>query len=107
MINARGNKELKKHLSGEKLTQRQMILAKCAECMNYYADGKIDCEIPGCPPYPLSAYGKHPVFKSRASHTMSVEQLKRLARGRIRAKANKVRLDGQEQEKQPQIQDQP
>jgi len=37
---------------------RQMILAKCYECMAYYGDGKIDCKIPLCPLYPLMPFRK-------------------------------------------------
>ncbi len=85
MGNPRGVKELKKHLAEERLTLRQMILAKCADCTNWYADGKEDCKIPDCPLYPLSPYGKHPVFRSRALQPMSIERLKALARSRTRA----------------------
>lgn len=55
-IKARGGNELQKHLMGERLTQRQMILAKCYDCMNGYLDGKLDCEIKECPLYPLMQY---------------------------------------------------
>ncbi|RPI50786.1 MAG: hypothetical protein EHM49_08065 [Deltaproteobacteria bacterium] len=53
---ARGNKELKKYLLGARLTQRQAILAKCADCMGYYLDGRLDCEIEDCPLYPFMPY---------------------------------------------------
>ena len=53
-----GNRYLKKHLQGDRITQRQMILAKCADCMGYYFDGRLDCEMPDCPLYPLMPYGK-------------------------------------------------
>ncbi len=53
---ARGNKELKKHLLGDRLTQRQAILAKCADCMGYYFDGKVDCQLPDCPLYAFMPY---------------------------------------------------
>ena len=58
---ARGNKELKKYLAGESLTQRKAILAKCADCMGYYVDGKLDCQMPDCSLYPFMPYGS---FKS-------------------------------------------
>ncbi len=56
-MKAIGTKELLKYENGEKLTPRQAILAKCAECMVKYADGKVDCSIPECPLYPLMRYG--------------------------------------------------
>ncbi len=53
----RGQKELKKHENGERLTLKQMILAKCCECMGKYIDGRSDCFIPECPLYPKMPYG--------------------------------------------------
>ncbi len=58
---ARGRKELLCHLDGLRLTQRQMILAKCYECMNGYADGKADCLIRSCPLYSLMPFRKRAV----------------------------------------------
>ncbi len=63
---ARGGKELKGHLRGDRLTLRKMALAKCYDCMGRYADGKQDCEMQDCPLYPAMPYQtKIPVFKSR------------------------------------------
>jgi hypothetical protein len=59
-ITARGGKELKKHLSGQKLTQRRMILAKCYDCMGGFIDGKMDCRVSRCPLYPLMPYRDKP-----------------------------------------------
>jgi len=42
---------------GGKLTPKQMILAKCYECMGNYADGKIDCVLTDCSLYPMMPYG--------------------------------------------------
>ncbi len=58
---ARGNKELKKHLLGDRLTQRQAILAKCADCCGYYFDGREDCDIPDCPLYSYMPYRKEKI----------------------------------------------
>lgn len=62
-IKARGSKELKKYLEGGKLTFKQAILAACYFCMNGYVDGKVDCEIEGCPLYPIMPYKNTP-FRS-------------------------------------------
>lgn len=43
---------LRKHLRGEKTTQREAILGKCADCMAYFVDGRYDCENGACPLYP-------------------------------------------------------
>ena len=43
---------LRKHLRGERITQREGILAKCADCMAYFVDGRYDCENSVCPLYP-------------------------------------------------------
>jgi hypothetical protein len=53
---AKGRAEILKHLEGKRLTQRQAILAKCYDCMGYYADGKISCGIPDCPLFPLMPF---------------------------------------------------
>ena len=53
----RGAKELRKHEAGERLTMKQMILAKCYDCRGKYADGKLDCLIPECSLYPMMPYG--------------------------------------------------
>ena len=55
-IGTKDKKYLLRYLSGDKLTPMQTIYAKCYECMGYYADGKIDCEISDCPNYPFMPY---------------------------------------------------
>ena len=57
-MKAKGTKEFNRYQMGDKLTPRQSIIAKCAECMGLYADGKEDCGIPDCPLYPMMPYGK-------------------------------------------------
>jgi hypothetical protein len=44
------------HRAGARLTQRQGILAKCADCMGRYVDGRVDCRVPACPLYPWMPY---------------------------------------------------
>lgn len=55
---AKGKAELAKHDNGKRLTYRQMCLAKCYECCVGYTDGKIDCQISGCPLYHMMPYKK-------------------------------------------------
>lgn len=55
-MKALGVNHLKAHREGKRLTQRQVILAKCAECACEYHDGKADCEIQGCPLHPWQPY---------------------------------------------------
>ena len=62
-MKARGGKELDKYIDGKRLTTKQMILAKCFECMGNYEDGRVDCILPDCPLYPMMPYGK--VWKGR------------------------------------------
>ena len=60
-MNTRGNTLLNKYRSGKKLKFKDSIIAKCADCMNYYADGRYSCSIPGCPLFPFMPYKKkHP-----------------------------------------------
>ena len=53
---ARGKQELIKHLSGQRLTQRQAILAKCFDCCGGYADGRQDCRCTRCSLYPFMPF---------------------------------------------------
>ena len=73
-IMAQGRKELLKHLDGERLTIRQMVLAKCFDCMGYFADGKADCEIPDCSLYPLMPYRKGEKYRSAPARNLTDEQ---------------------------------
>jgi hypothetical protein len=62
------------------LTRKEAMAAKCKDCTCGYADGRGDCEIPGCPLYawmpyraekpkrPISAAQKAALAKLHASH---------------------------------------
>lgn len=75
-MKARGVKELNKHLSGGKLSLKQSIIAKCADCLGLYADGKIDCAMPDCPLYPWMPYGS--AYRNRVKKVVSSATLKAL-----------------------------
>ena len=51
-----GRTQYLRYLHGQKLTYREAVLAKCAECNCGYIDGRYDCEIPGCSLYPFMPY---------------------------------------------------
>ena len=53
---SRGKTNLLKYFKGERLTQRQAIIAKCCDCMAYHIDGRIDCRTPHCSLYPWFPY---------------------------------------------------
>jgi hypothetical protein len=53
---SKGGTCLKKYQRGIELTQKQAILAKCADCVNWFYDGKVDCKVPGCPLHPKMQY---------------------------------------------------
>lgn len=40
------------------LSYKQLIRAKCKDCMCGYVDGRRDCEVETCPLYPAMPYGK-------------------------------------------------
>jgi hypothetical protein len=61
---ARGKKELILYLEGKKLTSRQAILARCFDCMGYYADGKVDCHMPHCSLHPFQPYNQNRVKRT-------------------------------------------
>lgn len=56
---ARGQKELIRHLEGHRLTLQQAVYSHCYDCMGFYADGKVDCQMPHCPLHPFMAYNKN------------------------------------------------
>ena len=59
-INSAGKTHLVKHPRGERLTQRQAILAKCADCTCCHVDGRLDCRMPHCSLYPFRPYKDDP-----------------------------------------------
>ena len=70
-----GKRHLLRHLHGERITQRQAILAKCCDCMGYHADGRLDCRVTQCPLYcymPYRGEGEKQAVKSRRRSPGSV-----------------------------------
>ena len=55
---SRGKTLMLKHLNGERLTPREAIIAKCADCNAGYIDGLYECEMPDCPLYGYMPYRK-------------------------------------------------
>lgn len=51
-----GRSEFCDYLRGGKLTRGEAIRAKCYDCMGFYRDGLVDCEIQRCPLYPYRSY---------------------------------------------------
>lgn len=47
-----------RYLKGERLTQRQAILAQCCSCLAGFIDGRYSCEQPDCPLFPYMPYKK-------------------------------------------------
>ena len=87
-MNAKGNKELNAYLNGNKLTLKQSILAKCADCTNGYSDGKIDCKLNKCPLYPVMPYGAS--WMGRQKRLMSQERLFVMRHGLKRHRAGGI-----------------
>lgn len=71
---ARGKAELIKHLRGDELTLRQILLAQCYSCCLGFVDGKHDCEIADCPAYQVMPYRVKKM--DRKKRTVSDEQKK-------------------------------
>jgi hypothetical protein len=70
-MTVKGSSALKKHLKGERLTQRNAIEAKCCDCVGNYLDGREDCGVIECPLHPWMPYRKGRVRpkKSRKPRT--------------------------------------
>lgn len=62
---ASGRRDLLKYLEGARITQRQAIIAKCYDCMAFYADGRSDCKFSDCPLYPFMPYSTKPQTPTR------------------------------------------
>lgn len=75
MKRAIGSNAMKKHMKGIKLTRKEIIQAGCYECMGDYIDGKVSCNIPACPSYPLMPYREKPNLRlvSSKNHFGSLE----------------------------------
>lgn len=43
-------------MTSVKVTRAKAMLSKCHDCMGYYKDGKVDCQVTGCPLYPWMPY---------------------------------------------------
>lgn len=71
---ARGQKEILKHLSGQRLTLKQAVLAHCYDCSGFFADGKVDCECPACSLHPFMAYNQNRL-KRTTKTTMSGDNI--------------------------------
>jgi hypothetical protein len=84
--------------SGKKLSFKQQCLAKCADCMNRFLDGREDCLIPTCPLYPSMPYRiksnavndieNNETGSTKPKKVLSPEHLAKLAMAR-KNKANK------------------
>jgi hypothetical protein len=64
---ARGKKEMLKHLDGGVLTAVQAIRAWCWDCTGFYDSGKVDCERNDCPLHPFMPYNPNRI-KKRSNH---------------------------------------
>jgi hypothetical protein len=45
-----------RHMNGEKLSRTEAMLAKCADCMGNFEDGRNDCKVFSCPMYAFMPY---------------------------------------------------
>jgi len=84
---ARGQKELIKHLSGERLALKQAVNAHCYDCSGFYADGKVDCGLQHCSLHPFMAYNQTRVKKT-TSRTLSNAHMEKMRAARQQCQAN-------------------
>ena len=57
-VTAEGRRALMNYLKGRALTLKEAVLARCYDCMSYYADGIADCRAQDCPLYAYMPYRK-------------------------------------------------
>ncbi len=77
---AKGQKELIKHLSGERLTLKKAVHAHCYSCMGFFADGKVDCMMKHCPLHPFMAYNQN--REKGSARTMSTRHMQKMRAAR-------------------------
>jgi hypothetical protein len=59
-IMSQGVKELEQYRKDfQPLSRKAAMLAFCADCMNLFQDGNIDCENKRCPLFPFRPYKKN------------------------------------------------
>lgn len=82
----KGKFSLIKHLEGKIINKRQAIEAKCYDCMGFYNDGTIDCEIQDCPLYPFMPFQKNVIRKNKRiiSEETKGKMKKSLEKARLR-----------------------
>ena len=78
---ARGQKELIKHLSRDRLTMLQAIHAHCYDCMGFFADGKVDCGLKHCSLRPYMAYNAN--REKRTGRPLSPEHRQKMTEARL------------------------
>jgi hypothetical protein len=52
----KGQHDLLRYLKGERLTQRESILAHCYDCMGGYDGGAVSCLVTHCPLFPYMPF---------------------------------------------------
>ena len=57
-VTAEGRRALMDYLKGKTLTLKEAVLARCYDCMSYFADGIADCKTTDCPLYVYMPYRK-------------------------------------------------
>lgn len=62
---AMGRREFIKFLNNERMTHKERILANCYRCMNFYEDGRIDCQVKDCVCYSVMPYREENIEKRR------------------------------------------
>ena len=81
--NAPGNKYLRMFMENKPITLKQACLAKCAECMNGFIDGKNDCGMNGtCPLYSFMPYRKKEKNKKELKKIITDEQIEKMKEGK-------------------------
>ena len=90
-IKVRGQQELIRHLNQRKITLKAATLAKCYDCMGYYADGRADCEDKECPLYPFNPSGaqwkgrERKKINSTVAEAFKIERLRKEKREEVSA----------------------
>lgn len=86
---AQGKAEFIEYLNtSQKLSPVRAIKAQCYQCMNCYADGKVDCKITDCPLYAYMPYRKDKIKTTKPRTERQKQAITELVNLRSKARRN-------------------
>ena len=93
-----GSASLARFKNGEDLSPLQSIKACCADCVGYYADGRLSCETPDCPLFPFMPYNPRKKTRQNPSRQGIIPTFGRTPDLPVNGRAPEIVEDSEEEE---------